>query len=372
MNSSVESVVITESGFWSAFNVYINKPNVVNKRLWGVRQISKLVMYLSCDKTIEINNNIKLKSVEDMETKAGLSDFISTNFNLQREATTEKNKVEIILLELLPKIYMDKHAFNLVFLIQNECTAIFVDVTPQNYEQNLCPPFTYKFKLQQSNLSLYSICDPESKSYKWLKSTLMVQLIKWASEDIKRGKFHLESLSLVPKDKYYTKYNELKVKYGKHMVKVWPECTDPLKFVYEDVAISAYLLLLWEDERQRLRSDKLQSYIDLGCGNGLLVYILTSEGHPGVGIDVRRRNVWDIFPENIKLEERTITPSDYNLFPETDWIIGNHSDELTPWIPVITLRSSYQCRYFLLPCCAYNFDGTKYQRKNSSKSQYID
>jgi len=27
------------------------------------------------------------------------------------------------------------------------------------------------------------------------------------------------------------------------------------------------------------------------------------------------------------------------LYPETDWLIGNHSDELTPWIPVIAARS---------------------------------
>lgn len=38
------------------------------------------------------------------------------------------------------------------------------------------------------------------------------------------------------------------------------------------------------------------------------------------------------------LQEKTIEPSDYNLFPNYDWIIGNHSDELTPWIPVIAAR----------------------------------
>lgn len=69
---------------------------------------------------------------------------------------------------------------------------------------------------------------------------------------------------------------------------------------------------------------------------------------------------------------KTVTPSDINLFPDIDWIIGNHSDELTPWIPVVTLRSSYCNRFFLLPCCAFNFDGSKYQRKNSSKSQYSE
>ncbi|XP_047988267.1 probable tRNA (uracil-O(2)-)-methyltransferase [Leguminivora glycinivorella] len=156
------------------------------------------------------------------------------------------------------------------------------------------------------------------------------------------------------------------------MVQIWPECTDPSKFVYEDVAIATYLLLLWEEERTLQGSNKLQSFVDLGCGNGLLVYILLKEGHPGVGVDVRKRQIWDMFGADVKLEEKTITPSDTHLFPDTDWIIGNHSDELTPWIPVISARSSYKCKFFLLPCCAYNFDGTKYQRQNSSKSQYTE
>lgn len=69
---------------------------------------------------------------------------------------------------------------------------------------------------------------------------------------------------------------------------------------------------------------------------------------------------------------RTIIPSSKSLFPETDWLIGNHSDELTPWIPVIAARSSHKCRFFLLPCCAYEFDGKKYQRESATSSQYFD
>lgn len=38
------------------------------------------------------------------------------------------------------------------------------------------------------------------------------------------------------------------------------------------------------------------------------------------------------------LKEGSITPSDETLFPGVDWLIGNHSDELTPWIPVIAAR----------------------------------
>ena len=36
--------------------------------------------------------------------------------------------------------------------------------------------------------------------------------------------------------------------------------------------------LLWEEERKELALTEKQTFIDLGCGNGLLVYILSSEG----------------------------------------------------------------------------------------------
>lgn len=36
----------------------------------------------------------------------------------------------------------------------------------------------------------------------------------------------------------------------------------------------------------------------------------------------------------------------------------------------MSARSSNNCNFFLLPCCSYEFDGSKYQRKDSSKSVY--
>lgn len=145
-----------------------------------------------------------------------------------------------------------------------------------------------------------------------------------------------------------------------------------MKFVYEDVAIASYLILLWKEERRRLNTEQLQSFVDMGCGNGLLVYILSSEGHHGYGIDVRKRGIWDLYPSTTVLKTHAIVPSDRSLFPDVDWIIGNHSDELSPWIPVISARSSYNSRYFLLPCCAFEFSGKKFQRRCSSVSQYMD
>lgn len=67
-----------------------------------------------------------------------------------------------------------------------------------------------------------------------------------------------------------------------------------MKFVYEDIAIAAYLSLLWVNEKV--------NFIDLGCGNGLLVYILTEEGHCGRGIDIRARKIWSLYPPSTILE----------------------------------------------------------------------
>ncbi|XP_043429027.1 probable tRNA (uracil-O(2)-)-methyltransferase isoform X2 [Prionailurus bengalensis] len=200
----------------------------------------------------------------------------------------------------------------------------------------------------------------------WLGEELLARLARW-SVGSKRSGFK-STLSLVSIIEYSKTYQALKEKH-KDMVKVWPEVTDPEKFVYEDVAIAAYLLVLWEEERAELGLTAKQSFVDLGCGNGLLVHILSTEGHPGRGIDVRRRKIWDVYGPQTCLEEGAITPSDETLFPDVDWVIGNHSDELTPWIPVIAARSNYSCRFFVLPCCFFDFVG-KYARRQSRKTQY--
>ena len=109
--------------------------------------------------------------------------------------------------------------------------------------------------------------------------------------------------------------------------------------------------------------------MDLGCGNGLLVYLLNSEGYSGVGLDVRKRKIWDLFRETADLRESTIIPSLDLRYSEYDWLIGNHSDELTPWIPVISALSN--SNFFVLPCCPFEFK-TKFNRRNTKLSAYSD
>lgn len=198
--------------------------------------------------------------------------------------------------------------------------------------------------------------------------------------------------ALVPEMRYRAHYNRLKKRYA-HWVASWgdTEVTDPVKFVFEEMAIAAFLCALWEIEREENGGGQMQSFVDAGCGNGFLVYLLREEGHPGIGVDIRRRKIWARYPTHVaeSLFEETVQPEsvDCSAF---DWIIGNHSDELTCWLPVIAARAQRLTRLgkmkdvkkddtsrqvrkaspklFILPCCFFDFDGKKLQFGNKRRT----
>lgn len=190
-------------------------------------------------------------------------------------------------------------------------TATFicaVDSTASNHCSAANPPYCIDF--QHNQIALHSIgkgTEPTpSKSVHWLQNTLLPKLRNWSTpvddaNDSQRTSIGTHRL-LDSQEEYINLYNELKLKYGVDMVERWPEQTDAAKFVYEDVAIATYLLVLWRQERTATNTERLQSFVDLGCGNGLLVFILSSEGHRGYGIDLRKRGIWDMYPETTELK----------------------------------------------------------------------
>jgi tRNASer (uridine44-2'-O)-methyltransferase len=124
-------------------------------------------------------------------------------------------------------------------------------------------------------------------------------------------------------------------------------------------------------------------FSDLGCGNGLLTHILTSEGYTGHGIDLRARTSWAHYPPRTQSrlvvraldptepppppppphqptssaaqDENAQTISTKHLLPAGCFLIGNHADELTPWIPLLATRFR-SSGYLSIPCCAWSFD----------------
>lgn len=204
------------------------------------------------------------------------------------------------------------------------------------------------------------------KSNNFCKYVLKPKLEKWSKSDDKDSN-KVKSLNLIDSESYNELYSSFKTKYSSNLMDIWPECTDPLKYIYEDLAIAAYLISLW-----KTTNCVPEAFADLGCGNGLLVYILSEEGYKGYGYDIRKRKIWDMYPKTTILLEQTVSPTNFQLPDDVDWIIGNHSDELSAWIPALAAKHSYRMKYFLLPCCAYEFSGAKFQRRSANLSIYND
>ncbi|PIA18128.1 DUF1613-domain-containing protein [Coemansia reversa NRRL 1564] len=173
---------------------------------------------------------------------------------------------------------------------------------------------------------------------------------------------------VVDYEHYIAKYNELKTKYALQWVNSWREKTNPRKFVYEDIAIASWLICLWKQDEGH--SSKLPSFVDLGCGNGFLVYLLTSEGYRGYGIDQSARKIWSKYGSQVDLRAQTLEP--YNFTTNADWIIGNHADELVPWIPIIAAQSGTGCsKFVVIPCCPHDLSGNKIMLKTTAgQSRY--
>lgn len=383
-----ESTNSSASQFWKAIAIWMRNPHVVNRRILASQEL--LAINVACNvpeisariKKLRIQSNefecdLSSKDAKDLLNMLDITEYCQSHECANAIEASDEDKAYLYVRKLLPRnTQLFSSTLEFVFVDKGAVSVTCFYKPIAQDKQPLGPNTIYSIGHKEYSSTSISTHESNgedcSKSHAWLKSKFFPRLIKWMESENECIVPRINSLSHVSVEKYTLLYNRLKEKYGTEMVKTWPENTDPAKFVYEDVAIATYLLLLWERERLEKDMRELQSFVDLGCGNGLLVYILSSEGHRGTGIDLRKRKIWDLFPENTLLQVSTIVPSSDTVFPETDWIIGNHSDELTPWIPVIAARSSYECRFFLLPCCAYEFDGRKYRRCNAAESQYSE
>ncbi|KAK9777330.1 hypothetical protein SCAR479_06059 [Seiridium cardinale] len=205
--------------------------------------------------------------------------------------------------------------------------------------------------------------------------------------------------TIIPQITVQTTYARLKQKYARKLIQSWAEVTDPTKHVFEDFGIAAFLIELWAE---LYRDEPFPGFVDIGCGNGLLVHILRQEGYSGWGFDARKRKSWQqynseadgssdldghpslrqhvLLPSVIKVEkEQDNTGEDTTdlihngVFSEGTFIISNHADELTPWTPLLATVS--RCPFIMIPCCSHSLTGARYRapapkQKDKSNSAY--
>lgn len=231
---------------------------------------------------------------------------------------------------------------------------------------------------------------------------------------------------LVSQQRVQDTYTEFKRKHAKRLCDNWVEQTEPSKHVFEDLGIAAFLIELWKDmyeeeekgsdaERGRqdlpLQKPKFPGFVDIGCGNGVLVDVLLREGYEGWGFDARRRKTWSTFEPSIQknLKQLLLIPqplfethspvNDANggilphdlipleptnknkkspkepiwhngIFPTGTFIISNHADELTPWTPLLASISSSP--FLAIPCCSHNLSGARFRAPSVFNSYSAD
>ncbi|KAJ3560219.1 hypothetical protein NP233_g10985 [Leucocoprinus birnbaumii] len=226
--------------------------------------------------------------------------------------------------------------------------------------------------------------DPSSRLYRTCLA-LLETLHRYGWGALTNYKKRVAHDCLVPREEYQDLYLTMRERH-KHLVSTWQEVTDPLKHVFEDISIATFLMLYWKKyiriflfstlsvlilmtDPGVLGLGRPEDSLILGqCGNGLLTHILVSEGYEGGGIDVRARQSWAQYPQETQARLCVYafdpTSNDLPPFLRPDvFIIGNHADELTPWVPVLATihRAS---GYLSIPCCAWTFDA-KFERSST-------
>ncbi|KAK2021178.1 DUF1613-domain-containing protein [Colletotrichum zoysiae] len=196
---------------------------------------------------------------------------------------------------------------------------------------------------------------------------------------------------VIPQPRFQDRYTDLKLKYAKHLVENWAETTDPSKHVFEDLGIAAFLIELWAD---MYKDRPFPGFVDIGCGNGLLVHLLIQEGYSGWGFDARARKSWAKYnsvqngrdslqalvllpdvvsrPSYAEGQEPVLDPAKMHngAFPKGTFIVSNHADELTPWTPILATLS--ESPFIMIPCCSHALGGQKYRPpppRDKTKSQ---
>ncbi|OJJ43086.1 hypothetical protein ASPZODRAFT_136631 [Penicilliopsis zonata CBS 506.65] len=209
--------------------------------------------------------------------------------------------------------------------------------------------------------------------------------------------------NIIPKHLVQNTYARLKCTYATELLEKWVEETEPEKHVFEDLLITAFLIELWrnmygvapsseeegEEEGQMRLENSFPGFVDIACGNGVLVYVLSQEGYSGRGFDARRRKTWDIFPDQIqaRLQEAVYIPPPFveavrkagndellrdleqhveihpGVFPRNTFIISNHADELTVWTPLMAALScpDSPSPFLSIPCCSHSLSGARYR-----------
>ncbi|OQD75782.1 hypothetical protein PENDEC_c006G02117 [Penicillium decumbens] len=229
-----------------------------------------------------------------------------------------------------------------------------------------------------------------------------IRLSQYSKRDnLEKGTREAHRLSkdnVVPRHVAQDTYARLKILYAKDLCDRWVEKTEPTKHVFEDLGIAAFLIELWrimygitppkENTTTQEKAPGFPGFVDVACGNGVLLYVLLMEGYPGCGFDARGRKTWSIFPTSVqeRLSENIYIPRPFahvlesvdigvkthtGDFPRGTFIVSNHADELTVWTPLMAALACPEAPlpFLSIPCCSHSLSGSRYRFPPPKKSK---
>ncbi|KAI8802991.1 hypothetical protein BJ742DRAFT_909489 [Cladochytrium replicatum] len=346
---------VGENAFWAAIDIWTAEPNIVVKHI------------RRAEITSDISISDTFSSIPNLPTWAPPTAFRWVRRKLI-PVQTQKDRV------------LDQDIFYVRDELSGECRALHVPLndarTGEEADPNQLPYYMPKVAQiayvylprtdQEPNLSIQllpfdSVPIPNDSRSTKIFTAQIHHLQKFALGTQNGYKKRVHHDLVVPKIDFQNLYDDLKSRHSQKWIETWPESTDPKKHVFEDIAIAAFLISLWrmEEEEGSNGSGGKKKFVDVGCGNGLLVHLLTEEGYDGYGIDIAKRATWDMVGANAVLREEVIDPRT-TTFEDVQWIIGNHPDELTLWIPLIAARSGYDTKLIIIPCCFHELSGAKF------------
>jgi tRNASer (uridine44-2'-O)-methyltransferase len=173
--------------------------------------------------------------------------------------------------------------------------------------------------------------------------TLLGTLYKHGQGELAGYKKRVHHDQIIDQKRVQDRFSELKRKYAQHFMANWVENTDPSKQVFEQIGIAAFLIELWRDMYASPTETGIHNeqplfpgFVDIGCGNGVLVEILLSEGYDGQGVEGHRRKTWDkLKPETQRsIAHRIVVPAPLDYMAEPDLFNYQLIEDVNPPLDV--------------------------------------
>lgn len=149
-------------------------------------------------------------------------------------------------------------------------------------------------------------------AYQLLKTTW-----KYGQGNLAGYKKRIHHDQIIPQRRVQDRFASLKRKYASRLIANWVEVMAPSKQIYEQIGIAAFLLELWTD---MYKGKQFPGFVDIGCGNGILVEILLSEGYKGYGLEGYRRKTWPTMSPRTQraLVHAVVVPAPLNYMDDRD------------------------------------------------------